>query len=222
MNFPGFSVFTSEHKAGQRIDPWAFLMEKKRMLFLGGLIEISAPAVIGGAALLHMSAQAVVDCMLALDALGNEPIKLLIDSPGGGAETGLMIYDTMQAIRSPVYTIGRASCASMAAVLLASGAPGHRYAFPNCVLMLHMGRGGAASGDRKEREVREKNIQEYERRIADIIRRHCGKNQSANDILREWFEESELWMFADKALEYGLIDKIITPEIYREELLGEN
>ena len=217
----GITPFTSATKASQRIDPWTYLIENKRILVLRGAIVPEVPTSISGMVVPHMNVGALMDTMIALDVLEVKPIKLIIDSEGGAAADGLALFDTMQSLRSPVYTIGRGTCASMAAILLVSGAPGRRYAFPNCSLMLHMAR-GAASGDRKEREAREKNLREYEERIADIIRRHCAKSQSTDEILREWFEESELWMFAEKALEYGLIDKVITPEVYREEIVGEN
>lgn len=125
----------------------------------------------------------------------------------------------MQAVRSPIYTIGRGSCASMAAVLLSAGAAGHRYAFPNCCFMLHLIK-AQAQGDHHQRATMEKVFREYEKRIAEIIIRHCRKGMTPEQILNEWGEERELWMFAEEAVNYGLIDTVITPEIYRQDILS--
>lgn len=221
MQFVGISAFPSVIEDERRIDPWTFLVEKKRMLFLAGSIDDFSSSGVGGVLTPHRSVGAIVDFMLALDAVSSEPIKLFIDSEGGSIPTGLMLYDIMQALRSPVYTIGRGKCASMAAILLASGAPGHRYAFPNCVAMLHLS-WGTAQGTGPLRKKREKYFEECDSRLAEIIIRHCKKEgRTAAEILDEWSDEKEMWMFPSEAREYGLIDTIITPEIYRREILGE-
>lgn len=219
---PGVSAFPLGGKASQLTDPWTYLLERKRIVYLTSAIYEGVPANLAGIpALVGSAAPVVADLLLALDAVNHEPIKLFIDSPGGGIEAGLTIYDTMQSIRSPVYTIGRGTCASMAAVLLAAGAAGHRYAFPNCAMMLHLAR-GESQGTRQERERREKVLQQYEQRVAALIIKHCRKqDQDVEHVLSEWREESELWMFPHAAVTYGLVDKIITPEIFSQEIFPE-
>ncbi|MBI2640841.1 MAG: ATP-dependent Clp protease proteolytic subunit [Candidatus Sungbacteria bacterium] len=203
----------------KRVDPWIYLAEKKRTLFLSGPVGHGVPIIIGGMSVPHMSAETVVDLMLALDAENsNDPIRLMIDSPGGEASLGLMLYDVMQCVRAPVFTIGRSMCASMAAVILAAGREGHRYAFPNCTMMLHLGWGGS-EGRGKERKKREKWLDACDERLARIIIKHCKKvDLTPQQIIEEWDEERELWMFPEQAIDYGLIDKVVTPEIYRAEL----
>lgn len=218
MDMLGMSVFGCDYKEKTRIDPWTHLAMRKRILFLSGVIEQSAPVQVGGIILPHMNVTTVTDFILALDTINSNPIKLVIDSYGGSIEDGLTLYDTMQIVKSPVYTIGRGTCASMAAILLSAGAAGHRYALPNCCFMLHLSK-AQAQGDRRKRERMERVFREYEKRIAEIIIRHCQKNMTPDQVLDEWDEERELWMFAGEAVNYGLIDKVITPEVYTQEIL---
>lgn len=220
MNILGMSVFSCDEKEEMRIDPWTYLTKERRILFLCGTIEQGAPILVSGIPVPHMNVTTVTDFILALDALSSKPIKLIIDSYGGSVEDGLALYDIMQVVRSPIYTIGRGSCASMAAILLAAGAAGHRYAFPNCCFMLHLAK-AQAQGDRHQREKMEKVFREYDKRIAEIIIRHCRKNNmTPEQVLGEWDEERELWMFAEEAVSYGLIDQVVTPEIYRQDILS--
>ncbi len=221
MDLLGLSIFGGQVDSKRRVDPWVYLAEKHRTLFLAGLIHGGASSFVGGMPVPHMNVAAVVDVMLALDCVSNEPIKLFIDSYGGGVEEGLMFYDIMQSLRSPVYTVGRGNCSSMAAVLLASGMAEHRYAFANCIMMLHLSR-GEARGDYRERARMELVLREYEKRVAGVIIKHCGKtDKSPEQILEEWADKNELWMFPEQALEYGLIDKIITPEVFSQEIMPE-
>lgn len=211
----GLDIFSGTTKNSMRVDPWIYLAEKHRTVFLRGPITDNTPAVVGGMAVPGMSCSAVIDLLLAFDRDNEQkPIKLFIDSPGGEVNLGLMLYDVMQSIRAPVYTIGM-SCASMAAILLSAGRDGHRYAFPHCALMLHMGWGNA-QGRGQERKKREKWLDKCDQKLAEIIIKHCKKEgYTAQQILDEWDEERELWMYAEDAREYGLIDHVITPEIYQ-------
>lgn len=83
MNILGMSVFGCDQKEEMRTDPWTHLIREKRMLFLCGMIEQSAPVLISGISVPHMNVTTVTDFILALDAVNGEPIKLIIDSYGG-------------------------------------------------------------------------------------------------------------------------------------------
>lgn len=131
-------------------------------------------------------------------------ISLYINSPGGSVTAGLAIYDTMQYISCDVATICMGQACSMAAILLASGAAGKRAILPNARVMIHQPSGGA-EGQASDIIISSKELQ----RINDVTKRlmalHTGRSEDeiAKDILRDYY------MDADKALEYGIVDKVM-------------
>ena len=134
----------------------------------------------------------------------DKDIYLYINSPGGVVTAGLAIYDTMQYIKPDVSTICIGSCASMAAVLLTSGAKGKRFALPHSNIMIHQPLGGV-QGQATEIEIHAREILRLRKELNTILSKHSGQplDVIAHDTERDNF------MTAEAALKYGLIDKIL-------------
>lgn len=151
-------------------------------------------------------ANTVVAQMLHLESVDPEKdISLYINSPGGVITAGLAIYDTMQFIKCEVSTICIGQCASMAAVLLASGTAGKRFALPNSRVMIHQPSGGA-QGQQTEIEIAAREILFARERLNQILADHTGQPLEVihNDTERDNF------MSATAALEYGIVDEIFS------------
>lgn len=134
-------------------------------------------------------------------------VMMYINSPGGDVLAGLTIYDTMQHIKPNVSTIAVGFCASMAAVLLAGGTKGKRYALPNADIMIHQGAAGF-QGATPDLEVRSRWILRMVRRVNSILAHHCGQpyERVERDTQRDFF------MSAHEALDYGIIDGVLEEE----------
>jgi len=164
---------------------------KDRIIFIGDPIED------------HM-ANLVIAQLLFLQAEEPEKdIQLYINSPGGSVSAGLAIYDTMQYVRPSVATTCMGLAASMAAVLLAAGAPGKRHALPNARIMIHQPAGGF-QGQASDIEIRAREIIKIKQCINEIISFHTQKpiSQIEKDSDRDFF------MSPEEAKEYGIIDSI--------------
>lgn len=165
---------------------------KDRIIMLSGEIDDSL-------------ANSIIAQLLFLSAEDSEKdIFLYINSPGGSIASGMAIYDTMNLVKPNVSTICIGMAASMAAFLLASGTKGKRYALPNSEIMIHQPLGGA-QGQATEIQIAAKRIIRIRERMNKILSEKTGKPVEviANDTERDNF------MFADEALNYGLIDKIM-------------
>ena len=152
------------------------------------------------------TASLVVAQLLYLEAQDPEKdISLYINSPGGSVTAGFAIYDTMQYIKCDVSTICMGMAASMGAFLLSAGAKGKRYALPNSDIMIHQPSGGA-QGQATEIEITAKHIIQTKAKLNKILAENTGKPVEviAQDTERDNF------MSAEEALEYGLIDKVIS------------
>ena len=152
------------------------------------------------------TASLVVAQLLYLE--GQDPdkdISLYINSPGGSISAGMAIYDTMQYIKCDVSTICMGMAASMGAFLLSAGTKGKRYALPNSDIMIHQPSGGA-QGQATEIEITAKHILKTKAKLNKILAENTGKPVEviAQDTERDNF------MSAEEALEYGLIDKVIS------------
>jgi ATP-dependent Clp protease protease subunit len=134
----------------------------------------------------------------------DKDISLYINSPGGVITAGLAIYDTMNYIKCDVSTICMGQAASMAAVLLACGTPGKRFALPNSRVMIHQPSGGA-QGQQTEIEIAAREILYYRNKLNQILADHTG--QSLETINQD--TERDNFMSADAACEYGLVDKVV-------------
>lgn len=164
----------------------------ERIIFLGDQIDDSV-------------ANCVVAQLLHLESQNSEKdISLYINSPGGSVTAGLAIYDTMQFIKPDVSTICIGQCASMAAILLAAGAPGKRYALPNSRVMIHQPSGGA-EGQQTEIEIMAREIAYIRDQMNGILAKHTG--QPLEKIQED--TERDNFMSAQEAQEYGLVDKVI-------------
>ena len=134
-----------------------------------------------------------------------KPIKLYINSPGGSVYDGLAIIDTMNYIEPDVETIGIGLQASMGAMLLSSGAKGKRFCLPNARIMIHQPLGGA-SGQSTDIQIQAREILRLREVGNDILCRHTG--QPREKVVAD--TERDNFMSATEAMEYGLIDKVIT------------
>jgi len=156
----------------------------------------------------HM-ANLIIAQMLFLESENpDKDVSLYINSPGGSITSGLSIYDTMQFIKPDVSTICVGQAASMGAILLAGGTKGKRYSLPNSRMMIHQPISGF-QGQASDIDIQAKEILNIRQRLNTILSIHTGKSemQIASDTDRDNF------MKASEALEYGLIDTVLTNRI---------
>ena len=166
---------------------------KERIIFLGEEVN-------------ETTASLTVAQLLFLESEDpGKDIHLYINSPGGMVTAGMAIYDTMQYIKCDVSTICIGMAASMGAFLLAGGAKGKRFALPNAEIMIHQPSGGA-KGQATEIQIAAENILKTKKKLSEILAANTGKSyeQVAADT------ERDNYMTAQEAVEYGLIDRIIT------------
>lgn len=150
-------------------------------------------------------ANSVIAQLLYLDSLNNEEISLYINSPGGSVTSGMAIYDTMNFVESDVSTICLGMAASMGAFLLSSGKKGKRYTLPNSEIMIHQPLGGA-KGQATEIKIAAEQILKTKEKLNKILSENTGQ-----DLKKvEQDTERDHFLDANEALDYGLIDKIIT------------
>jgi ATP-dependent Clp protease protease subunit len=150
-------------------------------------------------------ANLVIAQLLHLESADPEKdINLYINSPGGSVTDGLAIYDTMQFIKPSVSTICIGQCASMAAVLLAAGAPGKRFALPHSRVLIHQPWGGT-QGQVTDIEIQAKEMLRMRAQLDDILARHTG--QTCEKIHMD--TERDNIMMAEEARDYGLVDAVL-------------
>lgn len=166
---------------------------KERIIFLDGPIDD------------HIANMIVAQLLFLESENPDKDIHLYINSPGGVVTAGMAIYDTMQYIRPDVSTICIGSCASMAAVLLTSGAAGKRFALPHANVMIHQPLGGV-QGQATEIEIHAREILRLREELNGILSKHSG--QPIDRIRQD--TERDNFMTAGQALQYGLIDRILT------------
>ena len=165
---------------------------KERIIFLGDTIDDNV-------------ANTVIAQFLFLESEDKDKdIKLYVNSPGGSVTAGLAIYDTIQYIKPDVVTICVGLAASMAAVLLASGTKGKRFALPNAEILIHQVMGGA-EGQATDIKIRAERILKIRDRLNQILASHT--KQSLAKIEKD--TDRDYYMNADEAVPYGIIDKII-------------
>ncbi len=133
-------------------------------------------------------------------------ITLYINSPGGYVSAGLAIYDTMQHVRPNIATICIGNCASMAAVLLAAGTKGKRYALPHSRIMLHQP-SGAATGQSTDIQITAKEIVRTKDTLTEIVAKHTGK--SVDEVRAK--TDRDFYMGPEEAKDFGVIDEIFVP-----------
>ena len=169
---------------------------RERIVFLGTPVD-------------DMVANLIVAQLLLLDSENPEKdIMLYINSPGGSVTAGLAIYDTMQHIRADVSTICLGQAASMGAFLLSSGTPGKRLALPHSRVLIHQPLGGA-QGQATDIEIQANEIIRIKKSLNSILASNTGQplKKIEKDTDRDYI------MTPQEALEYGMIDKVITKEM---------
>ena len=139
-------------------------------------------------------------------------VYFYINSPGGSVTAGLAIYDTMQYIRPNVSTLCLGQAASMAAWLLAAGAKGKRYALPHARIMLHQPLGGAR-GQASDIDIQAKEILRLREQLNNILTKHTGQNLKR--VERD--TDRDLFLTSRQALEYGIIDEVISSRVVKKE-----
>ena len=166
---------------------------KDRIIFLGEEVT-------------DVSANIVVAQLLFLESEDpGKDIHLYINSPGGSVTAGMAIYDTMQYIKCDVSTMCLGMAASMGAFLLSGGAKGKRYALPNAEIMIHQPSGGA-QGQATEIRIAAEHILKTKKKLNEILAANTGKPY---DVIAADTERDN-WMTAQEAMNYGLIDSVIT------------
>jgi ATP-dependent Clp protease protease subunit len=143
--------------------------------------------------------------LLYLDSIDTKDIQIYLNSPGGSVSAGLGIYDTMQIINSDVATICTGMAASMGAVLLAAGKHGKRSTLPHSRILIHQPLGGA-EGQASDIEIAAREIVKTKQELYRILSQHSG--QPVKKIEKD--SDRDYWMTASEALQYGMIDEIMT------------
>ena len=167
---------------------------EKRAVYLWGVVD-------------DKSARDVVSKLLLLDTdKPGEEIKLYINSPGGVVTSGMVIYDTIKLINSPVSTICMGLAASMGSILLCVGAKGKRFIFPHGEVMIHQpSLGGYFQGTSADLEIQAVQTQKTKELGARILADNCGK--SFEQVMKDF--DRDYWMNAQEAVEYGIVDNIL-------------
>ena len=191
------TVIEQSSKGERAFDIFSRLL-RERIIFLGTPID-------------DMVANLIVAQMLLLDSENPEKdIMLYINSPGGSVTAGLAIYDTMQHIRADVCTICLGQAASMGAFLLCSGAKGKRFALPHSRVLIHQPLGGAQS-QATDIEIQAQEILRIKKTLNEIMASNTG--QSIKKIEKD--TDRDYIMTPQEALEYGMIDKVITRDLVK-------
>jgi len=153
------------------------------------------------------TAREVTTKMLLLDAeKPGEEIKFYINSPGGVVTSGMVIYDTMRMMKSPVSTICMGLAASMGSILLSGGEKGRRFIYPHGEVMIHQpSLGGHIQGVSVDLEITAKQTRRVKEIGARILAENCGKKME--QVMKDF--DRDYWMDAKEALEYGIVDQVI-------------
>ncbi len=193
-------VIEQTSRGGERsYDIYSRLL-KERIIFLGDEVN-------------DTTASLVVAQMLFLESEDpKKDIQLYINSPGGSVTAGMAIYDTMNYVKCDVSTICIGMAASMGAFLLSSGAKGKRYCLPNAEVMIHQPSGGA-KGQATEIQIVAENILKTKKKLNEILAANTG--QTVEKVTED--TDRDNFMSAEEALEYGLVDEIITSRKDTEE-----
>jgi len=191
MSFP---YVIEDTRLGERMYDIYSVLLRERIIFLGTPINA-------------LIANEIVAKLLFLDREDSErEISLYINSPGGEITAGLAIYDTMQLIQAPISTIAVGVTASFGTVLLTAGTAGRRYALPHATIHMHQPLGGA-QGQATDIEIAAREILRLRSLLNNILQKHTGLD---NEQI-ERFTDRDFFMTAQKAVEYGLIDKVLEP-----------
>lgn len=151
------------------------------------------------------SAERVVNRLLYLEAKDpGKDIQFYINSPGGMVTSGMVIYDAIKLISSPVSTICMGLAASMGSILLSVGARGKRFIWPNARVMIHQPSIGGMQGTASDLEITAREIKRTKELGARLLAENCG--QPYEKVLKDF--DRDFWMDAHEAVQYGIVDKI--------------
>jgi ATP-dependent Clp protease protease subunit len=167
---------------------------EKRAIYLWGVVD-------------DKSAKDIVTKLLLLDAdKPGEEIKMYINSPGGVVTSGMVMYDTIKLIQSPVSTICMGLAASMGSILLSVGTKGKRYIYPHGEVMIHQpSLGGYFQANSADIEIQASQIKKTKELGAKILADNCGK--TVEQILKDF--DRDYWMDANEAVAYGIVDAVL-------------
>jgi ATP-dependent Clp protease protease subunit len=186
-------IVVEQSSRGERAYDIYSRLLKDRIIFLGTAISDDI-------------ANLVIAQLLFLEAEDpDKEINFYINSPGGLVTAGMAIYDTMQYIKSPVATLCMGQAASMAALLLAAGSRGKRFALPHARILIHQPLGGF-QGQATDVDIQAREILRLREELNEIMARHTG--QAIDRINRD--TERDFYMSGEQAKEYGLVDDVIT------------
>ena len=165
---------------------------EQRKIFLWGAVD-------------DKSAKDITNRLMYLEAIDpGKEITFYINSPGGVVTSGMVIYDTMQMISSPVSTVCMGMAASMGSILLSGGEKGKRFIFPNGEVMIHQPSGGG-QGVSADLEIMAIQMQKVKELGAEILAKNCGKTKE--QIMRDF--DRDYWMDAKESVAYGIVDGLI-------------
>lgn len=165
---------------------------EQRKVFLWGAVD-------------DKTAKDITDRLLYLEALDpGKEITFFINSPGGGVTSGMVIYDAMQMISSPVSTVCMGMAASMGSILLSGGKKGRRFIFPHGEVMIHQPSGGGR-GTSADLEIMAIQIQKAKMLGAKLLADNCG--QTAEKVLKDF--NRDYWMNAEESMKYGIVDGVM-------------
>lgn len=205
MNFDYRKPFRFDDEEPEAPSPVEIPMEKmmsgwqfdkkfieQRKIFLWGVVD-------------DKSAKDITSRLLYLDAVDpGKEITFYINSPGGIVTSGMVMYDTMQMIKSPVSTVCMGMAASMGSILLSGGKKGRRFIFPNGEVMIHQPSGGGR-GTSADLEIMAEQVKKTKELGAKILADNCGK--TVDQIMKDF--DRDYWMDAKESVAYGIVDKIL-------------
>jgi ATP-dependent Clp protease, protease subunit len=165
---------------------------EQRKVFLWGAVD-------------DKSARDITSRLMYLDTIDpGKEITFYINSPGGVVTSGMVIYDTMQMLKSPVSTVCMGMAASMGSILLSGGKKGRRFIFPNGEVMIHQPMGGG-QGTSADLEIMAEQIRKIKEMGARILAENCGK--TFEQIMKDF--DRDYWMNAKESVEYGIVDGVL-------------
>ena len=183
-------ILEDRHHPSQAIDIYSRLLED-RIIYMGETFD-------------NDSCNRIVAQLLYLDSLNHDPIRIYINSPGGSVIDGLAIIDTMNFIESPVYTICIGLAASMGAVLLSCGEPGHRTVLPHSRVMIHQV-SGFTGGSLADMKIDLEQTKKCEQDIYNLLAKNLGKSYEEIESLCD----RNNWFMGQEAVDLGIADNVL-------------
>ena len=186
-----------ENPMEKMMSSWQFDKKfiEQRKVFLWGVVD-------------DKSAKDITNRLMYLEAIDpGKDITFYISSPGGVVTSGMVIYDTMKMLKSPVSTINMGLAASMGSILLSGGVKGRRFIYPHAEVMIHQPSiGGHYQAVSADLEIQAKQTKKTKEISARILAENCGKK--FEQIMKDF--DRDYWMDAKESIEYGIVDEIIT------------